>query len=201
MHRYVEDWAEAQGLEVEGWFGSGEFGEAYLTSCGKIIKITSDIKEFSAAYNLQGTKSDYLVDIYKAELTEDDHLFILMQAVDTDGIDDIFSQALDVVQEYAFGEWEYFDPDELPDDFVCDDNVLAMIDEISTSIFELKQRGIDLPDVHDGNIGMKNGRYVLFDFRMTEERQYEDFKRSIRDQQDKKRVSIPAKVPTDSFGL
>lgn len=199
MQRYVEDWAQTQGLEVEGWFGSGEFGEAYLTSCSKIIKITSDLKEFSAAFKLQGTKSEFLVDIYKAELTDDDNLFILMEAVDTDGVEDVFSQAMSLVEEYAFGEWEYFDPDELPEDLMCDDNVLAMIDEISASMFELKQKGIDLPDVHDGNIGMKNGRYVLFDFQMTEERLLEDFKVSIRDQQKKRRVSIDTPVATATF--
>lgn len=198
MYPYIEDWAEAQSIKVEGWLGSGDFGEAFSTECGKVIKVTGDIKEFMAAFTLQGVKSDYIVDIYKAELTDDDYLFILMEALDTEGVEDLFYQAQNLVDEYAFGEWEYFDADELPEDMPVDEDALSMINDICASMMDLRQKGIDLPDVHDGNIGKKNGRYALFDFQMTESRSLESFKAYIREEQAKKLVAKPAAKPPET---
>lgn len=169
MHSTIENWANDQGLEIGCWMGKGDFGEAYSTECGKIIKETSDPKEFLAAFHLQGSTSEYLVDIYKADMTDDGSLFILMEELDTSGVEDTFSQAQDLVDEHAFGEWEYFDEDDLPEDAFADPEALQMINDICASVMELRQKGIDLPDIQDGNIGKKNGQYVLFDFRMETE--------------------------------
>lgn len=186
MSRIVEEWAEKNGLEVAGWLGSGDFGEAYATTCDRVIKLTGDIQEFAAAFQLQGTTSDCLANIEKAELTDDDHLFILMEQLDTEGIEDVFSEAFGLVEEYAFGSWEYFDVDELPEDMTCSDEALQFIDDICSSIMTLNHKGIDLPDIQPGNIGRKNGSFVLFDFRMTEHRSFSDFKTDIRLAQSKK---------------
>jgi len=196
MQSYVEDWAASQGLEVESWLGSGDFGDAYETTCGRVIKITSDIKEFMAAFSIQCVKSNYLVDIHKAELTDEDQLLILMEKLDTNGIEDVFNDAMSLIDEYSFGEWEYFDKDELPEDLITSEKSINLIDDICSSIMDLRQKGIDIPDIHERNIGMKNGRYVLFDFQMTENRSYDDFKTYILGEQSKKntpgRISQPS---------
>lgn len=186
MDRIVEEWAEAQGLEIECWMGSGDFGHAFETTCGQIVKITRDPCEFMAAFSLQGQTSDFLVDIHKAELTDDDDLLILMEKVDTEGVEDVFSEAMNLVEEFAFGEWTYFDPDELPDDYSASEEALQLIDHIAGSILHLQQKGIDRPDVSPDNIGVKNGRFVLFDFQMTEDRLHEEFKAYIRQEQAKR---------------
>lgn len=186
MHRLLENWAKQNDMEVEFWLGSGDFGEAYMTSTGQVLKITSDLGEFMAAFTLQGTKSDYLVDIDRAELTDDDHLIILMEEVDTEGVEDVFGEAMSLVEEYAFGSWEYFDQDELPDDVFISDKALQLIDDIHSSIMDLRSKGIDLPDINPGNIGIKKDRFVLFDYQMTENRSFDDFKAFIRDQQSKR---------------
>lgn len=201
MEGRIDEWAEKEGLEISGWLGSGDFGEAYETSCGRVLKVTGDLGEFAAAFRLQGKVSDHLADIYKAELTEDDHLFILMEMVDTSGVEDVFSEAMHLVEEFAFGSWEYFDEDELPDDLGASESALQMIRDVWASVFTLQQNGIDKPDINPGNIGMKHGRYVLFDHQMTEHRLYEDFKSDIRQQQSRRNSASPALSTTNEFSL
>ena len=54
------------------WIGEGEYGAAYETQDGRVLKITSDPNEFIYSSKLAGQKNENLVDVHDAFFIEDD---------------------------------------------------------------------------------------------------------------------------------
>lgn len=158
--RLVGDWCFELGLDIDdiSWLGSGDFGTAYSLPEGNVIKITTDKNEFISTFNLLKNKSDHLPSIYGMRVFPNGELGILMEELDTGGIDDLFSRyKLEIEKQDAdYSTVEVSD--------LMDDELAKFVTDIEASMHEMRKLGVGNFDIHDGNIGLNShGNYVLFD--------------------------------------
>jgi len=149
----AEAYAAQHGLEIAGWEGSGDMGEAYVTNKNTIIKVTTDKTEMAMAAKLVGQTLSNVADVYDVQ----DHI-IHMEYLDTTGVDDVYGE----VSQYDNGDGvEYIDADEHEG---ISEEAIKMIQDLSYGIHELGRNGIQNLDIKDDNIGKKpNGDYAMFD--------------------------------------
>lgn len=167
LGRFVEEWLEEKNIEIGYWEGSGDFGDAYNTECGKIIKITSSMDEFVNTYNLLGKENEYLVDIYDMAIV-DGNMIIVMEKLDTSIINEnAFYELQNLANE--LGTYIYdVDFDDLPDNEMFDESFIDEMKNISNSIYcalhEGSKKEYITNDIRIENIGRKkNGNIALFD--------------------------------------
>ena len=159
MKNIAEEWALLNGYKVDQWLGDGDFGEAYITTCNKVIKITSDTEEFVAAYRIKDSNEDDLIQIYKTDVHKN-NLVILMENLETDGIEDIFNEIL-AHSEHGITETLLYNNCE---DFDLTDEATTLFSDIQNCIHSYQKNGVNPMDIHAGNIGSNSkGKYVLFD--------------------------------------
>jgi hypothetical protein len=159
MKKTAEEWALLNGYRVDQWVGEGDFGEAYITTCGKILKVTSDQEEFVAATRMENIKNEYLVEVYKTDFYENDFV-ILMENLETDGVEDLFNEIMDAADEYGVEVLEFSTSDE----YDLSDEAHVLFSHLQESIEGYKKSGTNPMDIHSGNIGFNSkGNYVLFD--------------------------------------
>ena len=145
--------------------GAGDFGDAYSTGDGRILKITSSKSEFDLAKKLVGNKApalDGFVDYYYAGIVDGDH-YILMEEIDEDSsIEDIYYQ----VESYLSNEGlpiqyiHMLDVDELE----LDEYVLEFISDLEDINQAYRYIGVEASDIKPDNMGYdKNGKLKAFD--------------------------------------
>lgn len=144
------------------YLGSGDFGEAFETDDNKVIKITRDKDEFLCAHYLKEKNCDNLSKIYNL-IIFDEHCFgILMEKLETDGCEDVFSEIKSLEDDHSCHFTE-LDLDEISN---ISDNAIKMIDDLYKASLESSSAGFHANDIHAANIGINsNGDYALFDQR------------------------------------
>lgn len=158
----IEKFAKNNKLKITNWAGSGDFGNAYHTECGKIIKETSDVFEFIIASKIESEKNDNIVDIYKTEIIGDS-MFILMEELDLTNIEDKCSIIFSELDNIGYSIIEY----DIEDNTIgFSDEELWFIDDIQKAIIQYQSYGFNPLDIKHDNIGRKkNGNFALFDQR------------------------------------
>lgn len=188
---YLENWCFELDLENEGWIGSGEFGNAYMVSDEKVIKITSSPSEFINAYKLINTKNkiSYNSKIYEVIAFENGSYGILMDYLETNMVDEVFSELCNYADERNITIYDL--DDEVLDN--ASEEIIKMSNDLYFACEELRQNGISDYDIHSGNIGKnKDGNYALFD-QMNKNQTYdvfelEDIKNMLKE---KKKITLP----------
>jgi hypothetical protein len=174
--KLVEDWCFELNLESEGWLGNGEWGNAYSISSNQVIKITRDYEEFICAYSLLNQNTDYNVKILGLRVFPTGKLGILMEHVNTDGIEDTFSELKSFTDE---NDLDIFDAE--PDEHggQLSDNAIKMSNDLYLAYMEIAKHGYSGAhslDIHHGNIGINSlGNYALFDQRDKSNPIFDDF--------------------------
>ena len=159
MRRTAEEWALLNGYKIEGWIGDGDFGEAHLTTCGKVLKVTTDVEEFVAASRIEGLKDDYLIEVYKTDAYEND-LVILMECLETENVEDLFNEILTAAEEDGIEALEFGDAE----DYDLSDEASLLFSDLQRCIQTYQKNGTNPMDIHENNIGINSkGHYVLFD--------------------------------------
>jgi hypothetical protein len=149
----VEKYAADHDLGDISWEGSGDMGEAYTTERDTILKITNDDTEIEFATMLVGKKLHNVVDIYDVSGN-----IIHMEYLDVDGIDDLYSSAMEYAEYGDITEIDVRDHEDMPDD------VREFIENIGFGAGELSRAGVHNMDLKHDNIGQKsNGQYAIFD--------------------------------------
>jgi hypothetical protein len=161
----VENWCFELDLEHECWLNKGEFGNVYSVTDDKVIKITSDYNEFIQTFNLLNKSLDFHPKIYDMRVFPTGELGILMEAVGTDGIEDVFAEIINFADIHGVSILEIDLDDECQDqDYNLSPEATKMLSDICRADFELRSHHHIGSDIHDGNIGInKKGNYVLFD--------------------------------------
>lgn len=159
MKRSAEEWALLNGYKIEQWVGDGDFGEAYLTTCGKILKVTSDKEEFVAASRIEGAEDEHLIEIYKTDSYNND-LVILMECLDTENIEDLFNEIINATGEDGIEALEFASSE----DYDLSDEAHLLFSDLQSCIGGYQKNGTNPMDIHENNIGINSkGNYVLFD--------------------------------------
>lgn len=165
MNREAEDWAVELGLELGHYMASGDFGEAYETECGMVIKITSDKLEYVCADKMIGKKNDFAVNIYNTKVLESGYMAILQEKLETCPeeycLESLFYELIEEAERQGT-EIHLLDEDEFPEDFSKD--AIKMSNDIWKAVSEYLSSGTNPCDIHAENIGVKsNGSFGLFD--------------------------------------
>lgn len=161
----IEKFAKKYNIEINCWAGSGDFGEAYHTECGKIIKETSDVAEFLIAAKLEGEKNDNIVDIYKTDII-DNQMYIFMEELNLGSIEDEFSEIFLKLEDIGIQINEFDESDLYEYNVHFSDDEICFINDIQLAIKQYQFYGYNPTDIQSGNIGRKeNGNIALFDQR------------------------------------
>ena len=156
----VENWAFEKDLELEFYLDSGQWGEAYEISGNNVIKITRDYEEFICAYRLLGKDTKYNAKVKEMRVFPTGEMGILLEKVDTDGIEDLFSELYSYAQEKEIDIFDIEDKNELSDE------AFKMSQDLYKAWEEISSNGYNGLDISGDNIGLNSeGNYVLFDQR------------------------------------
>lgn len=148
------------------YLGKGDYGEAYSTDSGTVIKITSSANEAEIALSLIGKKGDH-AEIYDVKKVGSKFI-IYQEKLDTDSeIEDNLQTIENILneQELPIQYLNYLDYDELSQESK------DKYDSLSDFISDLKDinrlynnLGIEASDLQSGNLGYgKNGKLKAFD--------------------------------------
>jgi hypothetical protein len=172
----VDDWCFELDLDNEGWIGSGEWGNAYHLSDNKVIKITRDHEEFICSYHLLNKDTKYNAKIHDMRVFPNGDLGILMDHVDTSGVDNIFSEMNGFAND---NDIDIFDIDKDDHSGQLSNEAIKMSEDLYLAWKEVASHGYSgshALDIHDGNIGLNsNGDYSLFDQRDKSNPVFDDF--------------------------
>ena len=158
---------ESLGYDPEdlSWVGSGDFGNAYLTPDGKIIKETSSESEVRLAKDLEG-KTGRFPKVHKVE-TISGSGYILQDFADDVGsqeIEDMFYMASEMIEQQGL-DLTYvsaLDSDEFPDDYK-NPEFINFLDELNEIVRLYASIGVSAPDISPDNLGYIDGKLVAID--------------------------------------
>ena len=172
----VDDWCFELELENEGWLDKGEWGNAYNISDNKVIKITHDYEEFVCTYHLLNKDTEYNAKIHEMRVFPNGELGILMEYVDTNGVENVFSELNSFAND---NEIDIFDIDKDDHKGQLSNEAIKMSNDLYLAWREIANHGYSgahALDIHDGNIGINSkGNYSLFDQRDKSNPIFNDF--------------------------
>lgn len=151
------------------YMGSGDFGTAYSTGDGRILKQTRSKTEFQLAHQI--LKADYsfpnFAKIYAAEEINEDY-YILMEELDIDGeIEDLYQQVMDMLETQNLPEayMGNFDMEEYEETYgEPEDDVRDFFDQLYDVVKDYRYLGLTAPDIRPENLGYaSDGTLKAFD--------------------------------------
>ena len=150
------------------WLGEGEYGNAYSLGNGKVLKMTSSIREYEIASEIIGKKLPGIVRFYFAKEVGSRLFALIMDELETDSsiADDMYrteliltTQGLSIEEIGNFDEREY---DGSEGDL--DPGIVKYMDELDTIFRSCRNLGMRIPDINYGNLGYdNNGVLTAFD--------------------------------------
>lgn len=152
------------------YISSGNYGDAYKIN-DKVLKITSDVREYVDVKNIIGKNKPGIVKYFDTKIYKPNCFIILMEYVtplseyiinkyDYENISDLVN--------ILFGNWfkiknisDYISF--IEEEYIIDRKHLTIIQKLYKFYSKIKQ--LNRPDVHIGNIGVdKNGDFIMFDY-------------------------------------
>lgn len=148
---------------VDQYLGSGDFGDAYYTKNGKVLKSTTSKKELEIANTLLGKHNNHIADIYAVGAG-----MIYMEYLEEDSnIENEMYKVGDALESQ--GLWynyiSHFDEEQYEEEFgyPLDDDVRRFMSELEDVVWEASHAGF-IADIKDDNLGRKpNGKLGLLD--------------------------------------
>lgn len=156
--------ARSHGIDPDdlSYLGRGDFGEAYATSDGRVIKQTSSKSEGEIAKELLGKTNFSFAKIYDVQ-SFDYYICILMEEVDTDSkIEELYYELNDLLEQQGL-PMQYLDHLDT-DEFEISDELQEFINGVSNINHSYRMLGIEASDLRPENMGYnKEGELVAFD--------------------------------------
>jgi serine/threonine protein kinase len=152
-----EDFLKRNGISEDDllYMGEGEFGEAYSID-EKVLKITTSPTEYKFMSEVFKNNRKYsnIVNVYDVGRSKDEY-YILMEQVDTDNIEDIFNDMLDVLNsyDYSIADLPYIDIDDEDEFGEVDKNTKQFINQLYNVITDYKNLGVYKMDISPDNLG------------------------------------------------
>ena len=148
------------------YLGAGDFGKAYSTGDGRVLKITTSKSEFEIAKELVG-KNDYgvldgIVDVYVAEVIDGKMMIIMEELSEDYMIEDLYYQLEDLLSEQnlPIQYLNYLDTDNLE----ISNELQSFMLDIEDINSGYRYLGIEASDIKPDNMGRdKNGKIKAFD--------------------------------------
>lgn len=164
-----EVWAKRLGTEIDYYLDSGDFGEAFLTTDERVIKITSNVNEACCCAMTIGKDNDHLIKIHDVKIFPNGQFGILMDYVEQPNELDVAFSELNMIAETMGYSLLEIDEDDF-DDFdelqgvELSDNARNLLEALTTGDFEARKCGFFPTDIKFENSGItKDGKIVMFD--------------------------------------
>lgn len=194
--------AEETNRKIVKFLGSGEHGNAYLTDDNKVVKVTTDLSEYSESRKLLNVNAKHIAKIYDCFIVESKKLkrelpnlrgmwVILLEKVEHDEIQQriLFNGLVesfeDQFDEDFFGVLSFFHTGqiskskmyeylkELDVDYEWENYFVQIIEMIE----ELKEHNVKSVDYGPANFGFRGDTLVYFDIGFGEEDEGGEHKR------------------------
>jgi len=154
-------------MSIVHFLGNGDYGEAFETSEGSVIKITQDSLEYELSSEMVGIESDYVAIIFAVKQFDDGLMGVFQEKLI---IDDDYHQSLfeDLIMASDSQQCLLTDID--PHECIppLSDEALSMLNDLSSALRDISLSGYEADDIHFTNIGRKaEGQFALFDQRIT----------------------------------
>ncbi len=163
-----EDYAQAIGIDPEslGWMGKGDFGEAYETPDGRVIKVTGSPTEIAIAKNQLGKKG-FFAEIYDVREIGGSTIIFQEKLEQNSSIEQNYYEVEDLLSESGLPiqYLGHLDPDDLsPENQERYNNLIDFINGLENINREYRYLGIEASDIQPDNMGYdKNGVLKAFD--------------------------------------
>ena len=166
----IEDFYKKHNIDSEelSWLGSGDFGEAYSTGDGRVVKFTTSKSEFNIAKKMLGKANQLtnMVEIF-AVITTSKGMTILQEEVDTESepIEDLYYEVINILDTIGYSIQEiYVAMEEYKETYVIDPKVEKFADQISNINQDYNALGIMASDIRPENMGYDSkGTLKAFD--------------------------------------
>jgi len=165
----LELYAKSIGVDLSffHYMGKGDFGEAYETDNGQVLKITSSSSEVEIAKSLMGRNTTHFAQIYDVKKING-YNFILQEKLEhnTD-IENKFYQLQNLLEQQGLQiqYLGYLDEDELTsEDKILYQELSSFINDLENINRAYRNLGIEASDIRPENLGYdKNGNLKAFD--------------------------------------
>lgn len=186
--------AENTGREIVKFLGSGEHGNAYLTNDNKVVKVTTDLSEYSESRKLINVNAKHIAKIYDCFIVDSNKLkrelpnirgmwVILLEKVDHDeikqrllfnGLVESFEEQFDedffgILSFFHVGEIDKTKMYEYYKNIDIDSEWKDYFKQLIELIEELKKYNIKSVDYGPANFGFRGNTLVYFDIGFGEE--------------------------------
>jgi hypothetical protein len=163
----LEDFYSENNIDPENlsYLGKGDFGVAYSTNDGRVVKRTTSKSEFSVAKEIEQSDSpvlDSFVKIYKTEIIKGEMYILQEELIEDSHIEDLYSELQ-----------SYLDDQDLPiqyldqldtDDLDISDELQKFMDDIDDINRAYRYLGIEASDIRPENLGYsEDGKLKAFD--------------------------------------
>ncbi|MFW6242894.1 MAG: hypothetical protein ACOC2W_01935 [bacterium] len=146
--------------------GSGDFGEAYSTGDGRVLKETRSQSEFNLATEIKNSDNpiykDAFAEIYDTININGD-MYILQEELEEDSkIEDLFNELQELLESEGLPLQYVHNLD--TDEYDVNDELLKFIGEIEEINRAYRNLGIEASDIRPENLGRdKHGNVKAFD--------------------------------------
>lgn len=159
---YVENNINPEELS---YLGKGDFGVAYSTGDGRVLKRTTSKNEFSVAKEIEQSDSpvlDSFVKIYKTEIIKGEMYILQEELIEDSHIEDLYYELESYLNDQGLPiqYLNYLDTDDLD----ISDELQKFMDDIDDINRAYRYLGIEASDVRPENLGYsQDGKLKAFD--------------------------------------
>lgn len=159
---YVENNIDPEELS---YLGKGDFGTAYSTGDGRVLKRTTSKSEFKLATEMEQSDSPVLnsfVKIYKTEIVKGDMYILQEELIEDSHIEDLYYELESYLNDQGL-PIQYLDHLDT-DDLDISDELQKFMDDIDDINRAYRYLGIEASDIRPENLGYsQDGKLKAFD--------------------------------------
>jgi hypothetical protein len=159
---YVENNIDPEELS---YLGKGDFGTAYSTGDGRVLKRTTSKSEFKLATEMEQSNTPVLnsfVKIYKTEIVKGEMYILQEELIEDSHIEDLYYELQSYLDEQGL-PIQYLDHLDT-DDIDISDELQKFMDDIDDINRAYRYLGIEASDIRPENLGYsQDGKLKAFD--------------------------------------
>ena len=159
---YVENNIDPEELS---YLGKGDFGTAYSTGDGRVLKRTTSKSEFKLATEMEQSDAPVLnsfVKIYKTEIVKGEMYILQEELIEDSHIDDLYYELNSYLNDQGL-PIQYLDHLDT-DDLDISDELQKFMDDIDDINRAYRYLGIEASDIRPENLGYsQDGKLKAFD--------------------------------------
>jgi hypothetical protein len=163
----LEDFYSENNIDPEelSYLGKGDFGVAYSTNDGRVVKRTTSKNEFRLAREIEQSDSpvlDSFVKVFKTEIIKGEMYILQEELIEDSHIEDLYYELESHLSDQGL-PIQYLDQLDI-DDIDISDELQKFMDEIDDINRAYRYLGVEASDIRPENLGYsEDGKLKAFD--------------------------------------